>query len=199
LGRWFLIYALFQMLTMMNAQPVLTGMSTMITARNLGGASTTAIILSICTGSGIISGAIYGPFYAKLKRYALPTAMFIQGLGVFFILIFYNVPMITVGAVMSGVDTILLTLLYQTYAGQSTGKLHIALAISIMTTFSQIASFMSSFYFEFANRLFHNFYTVDAERVYMLGSMVFAVLTVIMLVFDFGPRPPKEERRPASA
>jgi MFS family permease len=196
MGRWFLVYALFQLLTMMNAQPVMTGMSTMITARNLGTASTTAIILAICSASGIISGAIYGSFYARLKRFALPVAMFIQGIGVFFILIFYNVPLITLGAVLSGVGTILLSLLYQTYAGQSTGKLHIALAISIITTCGQVASFISSFYFEFANRLFRNFYSVDAERVYLLGSIIFGALTVIMLIFDFGPRLPKDVRQP---
>jgi MFS family permease len=194
MGRWFLVYALFQLLTMMNAQPVMTGMSTMITARNLGTASTTAVILAICSASGIIAGAIYGSFYARLKRFALPVAMFIQGIGVFFILIFYTVPLITFGAVLSGVGTILLALLYQTYAGQSTGRLHIAMAISIIATCGQIASFVSSFYFEFANRLFRNFYTVDSERVYLLGSIVFGALTVIMLIFDFGPRPP--DRRP---
>jgi MFS family permease len=194
MGRWFLVYALFQLLTMMNAQPVMTGMSTMITARNLGTASTTAVILAICSASGIIAGAIYGGFYARLKRFALPVAMFIQGIGVFFILIFYTVPLITFGAVLSGVGTILLALLYQTYAGQSTGRLHIAMAISIIATCGQIASFVSSFYFEFANRLFRNFYTVDSERVYLLGSIVFGALTVIMLVFDFGPRPPADRR-----
>jgi MFS family permease len=195
MGRWFLVYALFQLLTMMNAQPVMTGMSTMITARNLGTASTTAVILAICSASGIIAGAIYGGFYARLKRFALPVAMFIQGIGVFFILIFYTVPLITFGAVLSGVGTILLVLLYQTYAGQSTGRLHIAMVISIITTCGQIASFMSSFYFEFANRLFRNFYTVDSERVYLLGSIVFGALTVIMLIFDFGPRPPKDRHQ----
>jgi MFS family permease len=199
MGRWFLVYALFQLLTMMNAQPVMTGMSTMITARNLGTASTTAVILAICSASGIIAGAIYGSFYARLKRFALPVAMFIQGIGVFFILIFYNVPLITLGAVLSGVGTILLVLLYQTYAGQSTGKLHIAMAISIITTCGQIASFVSSFYFEFANRLFRNFYTVDAERVYLLGSIVFGALTVLMLIFDFGPRPPQVKRSALAA
>jgi MFS family permease len=190
--KWAFLYMIIQFLTMLNAYPVMIGMSTLISARHLGDASTTAMILAICQAGSIVSGAIFGFYYRALKRFALPLAIFAQALGVFFILIFKTVPLICVGAIIGGIATILIMLTCTTYAGQSSYKSRIPLVLSLFNVFGQVSSFVSTYYIEFANRLFSRFYTVDVERTYLLGSIVFGVMTLITLIFNVSPRHPAE-------
>jgi MFS family permease len=190
--KWAFVYLIIQFLTMLNAFPVIMGMSTIITHRNLGTASTTAMILAVCQIGGVITGSIFGIYYKVFKRLALPLSLFVQGIGVFFILIFKTAFLIGFGAVLSGIGTILIMLLCTTYAGQSTPKVTVPLMLALFNVFGQISSFGSVYYVEFANRLFSRFYEIDIERVFILGSIVFGAMVIISLLFNFGPRPPTQ-------
>jgi MFS family permease len=193
MGTRFILYSVLLFLVMANAFPVMTGMSTLITGRNLGNASVTAVILALCQSGSIAAGLMFGFYYKKLKRLAIPLAMFFQGLGVFFVFISRSLILISIGAVISGIATILLLLLFTTYGGQSTGKRFIPLTVSIIGVAAQVGMFGSGYYIQFADWLFRDFFSSDVERCYLLGSIVFALLTVVSLVFNLSPREEKPE------
>jgi MFS family permease len=199
LGTHFIIYVVIQFCVMIHAMPVLTGMSTLVIARGLGNATTTGAILAVCQIGGLITGVIFGKFSEILKRFAMPASLFVQGIGIFLILVGGNVVLIGLGSVLSGIGTILIVSVNLTWTGQSVSKGSIAFGTAIVTTLGQIGSFISPYWINVTNRIFKNYYQFDVERVYLMGSIVFAVLIVLTCIVDVSARPlsPETEERTA--
>jgi MFS family permease len=189
LGTHFIIYIVIQFCTMIHAMPVLTGMSTLVIARGLGNATTTGTILAICQIGGLITGVIFGKFSEILKRFTMPASLFVQGLGIFLILIGGNVVLIGLGSVLSGIGTILIISINLTWTGQSVSKTSIAFGTAIVTTLGQIGSFISPYWINATSAIFKNYYQFDVERVYLMGSIVFAILIVLTCIFDVSSKP----------
>jgi MFS family permease len=193
LGTHFFIYVVIQFCTMIHAMPVLTGMSTLVIARGLGNATTTGTILAVCQIGGLITGVIFGKFSELLKRFTMPASLFVQGIGIFLILVGGNVVMVGLGSVLSGIGTILIISVNLTWTGQSVSKSSIAFGTAIVTTLGQIGSFISPYWISVTNRIFGNYYQFDVERVYLMGSIVFAVLIVLTCIFDVSAKPLSSE------
>jgi MFS family permease len=193
LGTHFFIYVAIQFFTMIHAMPVLTGMSTLVIARGLGNAATTGVILAVCQIGGLITGVIFGKFSELLKRFTMPASLFVQGIGIFLILVGGNVVVVGLGAVLSGIGTILIVSINLTWTGQSVSKSSIALGTAIVTTLGQIGSFISPYWINATNAIFRNYYQFDVERVYLMGSIVFAALIVLTCIFDVSAKPLSSE------
>jgi MFS family permease len=199
LGTHFIVYVVIQFCTMIHAMPVLTGMSTLVIARGLGNATTTGTILAICQIGGLITGVIFGKFSEVLKRFTMPASLFVQGLGIFLILVGGNVVMIGLGSVLSGIGTILIISINLTWTGQSVSKTSIAFGTAIVTTLGQIGSFISPYWINATNAIFKNYYQFDVERVYLMGSIVFAALIVLTCIFDVSAKPLSQEKTEGKA
>jgi MFS family permease len=193
LGTHFIIYVVIQFCTMIHAMPVLTGMSTLVIARGLGNATTTGTILAVCQIGGLITGVIFGKFSELLKRFTMPASLFVQGLGIFLILVGGNVVLIGLGSVLSGIGTILIISVNLTWTGQSVSKSSIAFGTAIVTTLGQIGSFISPYWINATNAIFRNYYQFDVERVYLMGSIVFVALIIVTCIFDVSAKPLNQE------
>ncbi len=182
------IFVLIQFLVMITAMPVMSGMATIVDGRGLGSATVVATILTVCQVGGIIVGAIFGKFVAICKRFTMPVALFVQGLGIFLILIGQNAVVIAVGATVSGMGTILVGALNSTYAGQSTSKDTIPMATVLIMISGQVAIFLSSYFIELCSKICGNMYSIDVEAAYFVGSIMYVVLIVLTVIFNVNPK-----------
>ena len=183
------IFVVIQFLVMITAMPVMSGMSTIVDGRNLGGATVVATILTVCQVGGIIVGATFGKFVAICKRFTMPAALFVQGLGIFLILIGENAVVIAIGATVSGMGTILVGSLNSTYAGQSTSKDTIPMATVLVMIAGQVAIFLSSYFIELCSVICGDMYSIDVEGAYLVGSIMYVVLVVLTAIFNVNPKP----------
>ena len=187
------IFVVIQFLVMVTAMPVMSGMSTIVDGRGLGGATVVATILTVCQVGGIIVGATFGKFVALCKRFTMPAALFVQGLGIFLILIGGNAVVIAIGATVSGMGTILVGALNATYAGQSTSKDTIPMATVLISIAGQIAMFLSSYFIELCSMICGDMYSIDVEGAYFIGSIMYVVLVILTIVFNVNPKPSAAE------
>ena len=125
---------------------------------------------------------------AICKRFTMPVALFVQGLGIFLILIGQNAVVIAVGATVSGMGTILVGALNSTYAGQSTSKDTIPMATVLIMISGQVAIFLSSYFIELCSKICGNMYSIDVEAAYFVGSIMYVVLIVLTVIFNVNPK-----------
>ncbi len=189
LGKRVFLYVGINFFVMITAVPVMTGMSTLVADRGLGDSTTVALILTICQAGGILTGLILGKFVSVLKRFSMPVALFVQGLGIFGCLAGQNLAMICIAALVSGIGTILVSSLSATYCGQSTSKETIALATSVLMISTQCANFLSSYYIVLAQSLFGSMFRTDVECAYFLSSVLYVIVIILTLVFNVSPKP----------
>lgn len=185
------LYIAIQCFVSITCVPVMVGMGTVVSGKNLGGnnvGTVVAMVLTVCQVGGIITGAIFGKYVAILKRFTMPVALFVQGLGIFVILIANTVFTVGLGATLSGIGTILVMSLCSTYAGQSTTKESIPFATIIIMLCSMIANFLSVYYIAFCDKILSGRFGTDVESCFAVSSVLYVFAIVITLIFNTNPK-----------
>ncbi len=175
----------------LTAMPVMSGMSTIVDGRGLGGGNvgtTVGIILTVCQVGGILVGVIFHSYVHLMKRFTLPVGLFIQGLGIFLILVAPNVIIVGLGATISGVGTILVNQLAAMYVGESTPKSTIPMATVLTLVIAQCAIFLSSYYIALCHRFLSSRFMLDVESSYAVSSALYVIAIVLTLIFNLNPK-----------
>ena len=168
-----------------------TAMATFIDARGLGGAGVSGTVISIYKLGTFLGSLLFGFLDKKFDRYGdtLAFALFAVGFGI--IIASHTLPLVLIGAVMCGIAFIWNYLLCIKWSGQVSSDETRAFAVTLQTASAQIGIIFSTYYIALTDKIASalTFLKSDAERSFMVSTIIFVILFVLSLIID--PRPKK--------
>lgn len=173
--------------------PIFTGISTLVTSRGLGEAAVAGTITSAYTLGQVVISAFFGLQNKVMGRWVVGVDLALCAAGFGLITIANNAFIAIIGAFILGAGFMSFSLSHTKWAGDVSDAGTRTFASTLLTTSISIGSFFSSYWIVFANKVgsVFSFLPTDAERTYLVGAILFAVLAVIFLVRD--PRPKLHE------
>lgn len=188
------IYSVIVIFGTLISFPIFTGMSTLITSRGIGEAAVSGTVTSFYTIGQVLGSAVFGTLLAKLGKRLVSIDLGTVAVGFALIVLAQNAFVAMAGAFLCGFGFIEFSLIYLKWAGDVSDESTKTFASTLLTTSISIGSFFSSYWMMAANKLgsAFAFLPTDAERTYLLATILFAVIAVIMFIRD--PRPNKNNK-----
>lgn len=136
--------------TMMLIYPMLMNMSSIIAdVKQVGDATQSAVVLSMYTVGGAISGVLFGKVYEKLQKFIITIAFLGGAAGIALIIFGNSVFMMTAGTTITGIFYMLtmpLTImLLGMYAPPSLGGMAVSIMMAVMNAFAFVSTYWISF------------------------------------------------------
>lgn len=174
--------------------PIFTGMSTLITSRGIGEAAVSGTVTSMYSMGSMVGSLVYPVQNSKFSRFGIALDALLLAAGFGLIVIAQNAFVAIIGAFLCGVGFTCQSLSHTKWAGDVSDATTRTFASTLLTTSISIGSFCSSYWMIAANKLgsAFAFLPTDAERTYLLATILFAVIAVIMFIRD--PRPNKNDK-----
>lgn len=136
--------------TMMLIYPMLVNMSSILSeVKQIGGSTSSAVVLSMYTVGGAVSGILFGKLYEKINKLIIPF-MFVGGaLGVAIIILGNNLFMVTVGVFIVGLTYLMslpfTAMLLGMYASPSQSAMAMSIMMAVMNAFAFISTYWIGF------------------------------------------------------
>lgn len=133
-------------LTLMLIYPMLVNMSSILSeVKQIGGPTSSAVVLSMYTVGGAVSGILFGKLYEKTKRFIIPF-MFVGGaLGVGIIILGNSLLMVTAGVFIVGLTYLMsmpfTAMLLGMYAPPSQSAMAMSVMMAVMNAFAFISTY----------------------------------------------------------
>ncbi|SFB01914.1 Major Facilitator Superfamily protein [Acetitomaculum ruminis DSM 5522] len=126
--------------------PLMMNLSTFMAQKNAGDAQAAAIVLSVYTVGGCISGLIFGKIYGVVKRFSVSLGLAICVVGICVAYFGANVATIGAGMFLDGFGFSIMFPALIAFVGMLTPPSTQAFGISIVTAFMNLSSFFSAYY-----------------------------------------------------
>jgi MFS family permease len=133
-------------ITIMLIYPMLVNMSSILSeVKQIGDSTGSAIVLSMYTVGGAISGILFGKLYEKIQRLIIPF-MFVGGaLGIAIILLGNSLLMVTIGVFIVGLTYLMnmpfTAMLLGMYASPSQSAMAMSILMAVMNAFAFISTY----------------------------------------------------------
>lgn len=170
--------------------PIFTGMATLITSRGIGEAAISGTVTSMYSVGSMIGSLAYPIQNKTFKRMGIALDMFALALGFGLIVLAQNVFVAIVGAFLCGVGFTCFSLSFVKFAGDVSDDSTRTFASTLLTTSISIGSFFSSYWINAANKIgsVFTFLPTDAERTYMVGTILYVVLGIVFTLVNVYPK-----------
>lgn len=174
---WSTIFLVYEMLL----YPMLTGMSSLILANNLGTAASAGVVLTMFTVGGMIAGAIFGRVYHIATKYTIVIGMIANAIGYILLIYGNSILVFTIAATIVGVGFGFIMTSILMYVGMPVPQSAQPLAISIAIAFMSIGGFVSSFFFAFIQ---HTFNITSMRFPFVLGVICLVAYSIIQTLIN---------------
>ncbi len=166
--------------------PLLSGVSTLIAEKGLGAAAAAGSVTGAYTLGNTIGAFIFGWHSRKMKRYGMAIDLACLTVAFALLVIAPNLFALIAAAFLGGVGHTLLRLFGLKIAGDITDGSAKIFGATLVTTAISIGSYLSTFWFPICNNIAKSvtFLSLDVERTYFVGAVVFLIMTVIMIVVN---------------
>ena len=167
-------------ITMMLIYPMLVNMSSILSeVKQIGDSTGSAVVLSMYTVGGAISGILFGKLYEKIKRLIIPF-MFVGGaLGIGIIILGSNLLMVTIGVFIVGLTYLMsmpfTAMLLGMYAHPSQSAMAMSILMAIMNAFA----FISTYWIGFTGSITGDVYMGPLYATF-IGFIVIGVLFIFV-------------------
>ena len=134
-------------LTLMLIYPMLVNMSSILSeVKQIGGPTSSAVVLSMYTVGGAVSGILFGKLYEKTKRFIIPF-MFVGGaLGVGIIILGNSLLIVTAGVFIVGLTYLMSMPFTAMLLGMYAPPTQSAMAMSVMMAVMNAFAFISTYW-----------------------------------------------------
>lgn len=185
-----LLYSLLVVLMTLFSFPIFTGMSTLIQARGLGAAAISGTVTACYSLGQVVGSALFAALLNKVKSRLVSIDLLVVSIGFGLIVLAQNVFVAMIGAFLTGFGFIEFTLILMKWAGDISDKSTVTFATTLLTTSISIGSFFSTYWITAANKLGSgfSFLSTDAERTYMLATILFAATAILLFLFNVAPK-----------
>lgn len=173
---WSLIYALY----MMFFYPFVTEISGILAAENLGGAMTSAIILSIHTGFGVLGGFLFYHINRLISFFTFSVGFGMCALGYSGLVISDSILLIALSSMVFGTGYGILGPAINYYLGRTLEPDYRAASVATENLFSSISSFLSPFALVLIKRLFD---TTFNRLSFIICACFFTVVTLYFVCY----------------
>lgn len=174
---WSVIFLVYEMLL----YPMLTGMSSLILANNLGTAASAGVVLTMFTVGGMAAGAIFGRVYHIATKYTIVIGMVLNAVGYIFLIYGNSVLIFTIAATLVGLAFGFIMTSILMYVGMPVPQSAQPLAISIAIGFMCLGGFLSSFFFAFVQ---HAFNITSMRFPFVLGAICLVAYSIIQTLIN---------------
>lgn len=183
---WRIYYlCIMQFLTCCVLYPLLSGMSTFITDKNLGSAAIVGTILSSYTLAGAVCNFFLDPITKIFKRFTISFLCLMVAAGEAIIIFFPSIPTIFIGCVLAGIGFGVGISVFQIYNGQDAPASKAAFTSTLILAMLQLAIFASNYFIAGCHAIFHC--ATDAESAFVGGMAVYLVMAVVSAVLPVQP------------
>lgn len=183
---WF--WMIFGGVVLLLKYPVYLQIGNFVVERGQGTAAAAGTAISLYTGAGALAALFYGRIEKVLKRYSIAFGMLCMVLNLVLVLFFNSLPLTLIGYALGGFGFTYQGLVRSNYIGAANDPSGMAMYVSINSIFVYGVMFLSTYYIPVANSLVSTF--LGGESVtsnWWLCLVVYAIITVLLVVFD--PRP----------
>lgn len=175
---WSTVYALY----MMFFYPFVTEISGILATENLGGAMTSALILSIHTGFGVLGGFLFYHINRVIRIFIFSVGFGMCALGYSGLAISSNIASIALSAIVFGTGYGILGPAINYYLGRTLEPEYRAASVATENLFSSIASFLSPFVLASIKNVFD----VSFNRLsFIICAAFFVVATLYFVCYAF--------------
>lgn len=170
-----------QFILTMVLYPLLSGISTYLVELNLGDASTAGLMLSLYTGSGVVTNLCLHPLQKTFKDKVLPIFLMLPVIGLALVLFTHNVFLVAIGVFMSGMGFITFSSTVQLYAGAICDENTIVKVSPFLLAMTQFGVFLSSYYIDFTSRL--GLFDVDMKNPFFICLICYLIAAILSYVY----------------
>lgn len=161
--------------------PLLSGISTYLVELNLGDAGTAGLMLSLYTGSGIVTNLCLNQLQKIFKDKVLPIFLMMPVIGLALVLFTNNVILVAIGVFMSGMGFITFSSTVQLYAGAICDENTIVKVSPYLLAMTQFGVFLSSYYIDFTSNL--GWFNVAMKNPYFICLAVYLIAAIIAFIY----------------
>ena len=174
------VFLAAQFVLTMVLYPLLSGISTYLSELNIGDASTAGWMLSLYTGSGMVTNLCLHQLQKLFKSNVLPFFLSLPAMGLALVLFSNNVMLIAIGVFMSGMGFITYSSTVQLYVGAICDEQTIVKISPFLLAMTQFGVFLSSYYIDFTSKL--GWYAVEMKNPYIICLVIYAIAAIISFV-----------------
>jgi MFS family permease len=194
-GSIWLIALLFG-ISMFITYPILMGMSSWLSLNEVGGSTTSALVIAMFTVGGMIGGALFAPAYKALKRFIVGATLCMVAVGIAMIIFIPNLISIIIGCTLVGIAFSMMMPAVFMIVGMITDPQAIPMATSILLAVMNGFAFLYTWW----SALIANI-TGDSLKMPMVVGLIIGVVgAVIFMIVNPFPKsaqapqaPPTEE------
>ncbi|WP_139264214.1 MFS transporter [Clostridium magnum] len=161
--------------------PMLTGISSLVIHNNLGTAAGAALVLTMFTVGGMVSGAIFGKVFHIVKRLTFGIGLIIHVVGYIFLIYGNSLTAFTIGSTIVGIGFMLSFTAVIMFVGMLVTPSGTTFAISIVMAFMSIGGFISGFFFSFIESIFKITYM---RFPFVLGVICLSISGIIYIMLN---------------
>lgn len=160
--------------------PMLTGMSSLVINNNLGTAASAAIVLTMFTVGGMVSGAVFGKIYHAATRFTFAIGLIMHAVGYIFLICGNSLMAFCIGSTIVGIGYILAFTAILMSVGILVTPSSTTFAMSLIMAFMSIGGFVSSFFFAYIQRIFNITYSKFPFIVGVICLVVYSIIHVLI-------------------
>lgn len=187
------VYIVLQFLTTMGLYPLLSGMSSYMTANHLGSSFWAGISNFSYCFAGVLVNVVLDRILRRLKQYAMPVMCLIFAAGMACVVFLPAIPTILAGAVLAGIGFNAMMSLFQLYNGKVCDPAKVGVTSTVIITMLNLGNFMSVFYINACDTLFHM--GNDIRSSYFGSMLLYLAIAVFTLLIKTAPEEEYERRQ----
>lgn len=161
--------------------PLLSGISTYLVELNLGDASVAGMMLSLYTGSGIVTNLCLKQLQKTFKAYVLPFFLLLPAIGLALVLFTHNIILVAIGVFISGMGFITFSSTVQLYAGAICDENTIVKVSPYLLAMTQFGVFLSSYFIDFTSKL--HWFNVEMQNPYFICLIIYLGCAIIAFIY----------------
>ena len=175
------ILLLAQFILTLVLYPLLSGISTYLVELNLGDASVAGMMLSLYTGSGIVTNLCLKQLQKTFKAYVLPFFLLLPAIGLALVLFTHNIILVAIGVFISGMGFITFSSTVQLYAGAICDENTIVKVSPYLLAMTQFGVFLSSYFIDFTSKL--GWFNVEMQNPYFICLLIYLGCAIIAFIY----------------
>ena len=161
--------------------PLLSGISTYLVELNLGDASVAGMMLSLYTGSGIVTNLCLKQLQKTFKAYVLPFFLLLPAIGLTLVLFTHNIILVAIGVFISGMGFITFSSTVQLYAGAICDENTIVKVSPYLLAMTQFGVFLSSYFIDFTSKL--HWFNIEMQNPYFICLIIYLGSAIIAFIY----------------
>lgn len=178
-------YMLLQFLTCCTLYPLLSCMSTYISAKGLGSAAVAGTVLSSYTLAGAIVNMVIEPVQNIFKKYTISFLCLLVAAGEALVIFVPSLPSLFIGCVLAGIGFSAVITIFQIYNSQEAPSHRAAFTSTVILAMLQLAIFASNYFILGCNMVFRR--ETDAESAFVGGLAVYLLMAAASAVLKVKP------------